>query len=526
MGFDHTPPSQGESTGDNRGRPATGNSFSRRAVLGGLSGLAAAGLAVGTGAARGRGREPDVPTPTVEGPIEGGSQTGGPQTAAPFDVGDYGYVEEEYFVSGDARHDDFFLDGEQAEDTAAYKTRILVYRPESRRQFNGSVYAEWLNVSTQVDAPVAWPNAYDSLMRNGTAVVLVSAQKVGVDNSQLGLDLVSWDPERYGSLHHPGDLYALDIFAQAVNALARPGRGWARRNGGTDPLGRLHVRDALATGHSQSAFFLLRYINLVAPTYGLVDGFVPAGSPLTTALADQAPILWFNSEDEAGGLEGFGDGSGLPDISIPTTGLRTDELTLGPREDEGYFRLWEVAGASHVNYWLSQWSDAVRGRDFQGIDPNWDPEAAGQYGEDPDAVYGECERNYFPARFAWRAALEQLREWVDRGDEPPHADRIERTISQDGSITIDRDDDGNALGGLRLPPIDVPVATYDAANCGLTGRTVRFDEATLAERYPSHDVYVDAMEVATGAAVGRGHLRPRDAHYLLERARDSPVGGD
>jgi hypothetical protein len=533
MGFDPAD-RRGESTDDSNAPGQTGEGVSRRALLGGVSGLVASGLAtgaasaVGRGAGGARGLRPDAepPTPTVEGPIEGGSRTGGPQTAAPHDLDAYGYVEEEFVVAGEARHDDFFADRERAEDTAAYRTRILVYRPRRRRRFNGSVYAEWLNVSTQVDAPVAWPNAYDSLMRNGTAVALVSAQKVGVDDSAIDRDLVTWDPDRYGDLQHPGDQYALDIFAQAVSALARHGR--RGRRDAPDPMGRLRVRDALATGHSQSAFFLLRYINLVAPTYGLVDGFVPAGSPLTTARADQAPILWFNSEDEAGGLGDVGDGDGgdVPEIDIPTDGLRLDEIEVGPRDDEGYFRLWEVAGASHVNYWLSQWSAAVQRRDFQGLDPAWDPVAAGQYGEDPDATYGECGANYFPARFAWRSALEQLREWVDRGDDPPRARRLDRTVGEDGGLVLERDEDGNAEGGLRLPPIDVPVATYDAASCGLTGRTVRFDEADLAERYPTHEDYVDRVQAATGRAVRHGHLRARDAGYLLARARSSPVGGD
>jgi len=38
--------------------------------------------------------------PTVEGPITGGSPTGGPWWATPYDLAPYGYVEQEYFLSG------------------------------------------------------------------------------------------------------------------------------------------------------------------------------------------------------------------------------------------------------------------------------------------------------------------------------------------------------------------------------------------------------------------------------------------
>jgi hypothetical protein len=526
-----------------RSKTASPNGCSRRAVLGAVGSAGIAGIAgcLGFGDDGDDGDDsdtndtddsspaegPEPALPTVEGPIEGGSRTGGPQTAAPHDLEAYDYVEEEYFLAGDARHDDFFIDGEQAEDTAEFKTRILVYRPRQAENFNGSVYAEWLNVTTQVDAPVAWPNAYESLMHNGTAVALVSAQKVGVDGSELDMDLTTWDPERYGSLSHPGDEYALDIFAQAVNALVQPGQeSGESENDDPDPMGGLEVENALATGHSQSAFFLLRYINMVVQTYGLLDGFVPAGSPLTTALADQRPILWLNSEDEVGGLATFTEGSDAGDVEIPQTGLRAMQTEPGPRDDEGQFRLWEVAGASHVNVWLSLWTNAVQRRDFEDRPHSWSPMVAGQYGERPETTYGECQANYFPARFAWRSALERLRVWVEDGEEPPAADRIARTTDDEGNPTVERDDDGNAVGGLRLPTIDVPVATYEGSACGLTGRTIRFDESTLAERYPSHQDYVDAIAAANDAAVERGHLRERDAAALLQRAEASPVGGD
>jgi hypothetical protein len=270
----------------------------------------------------------------------------------------------------------------------------------------------------------------------------------------------------------------------------------------------------------------LRYINMVVDAYGLVDGFVPAGSPLTTALADRKPILWLNSEDEVGGLATFTEGSDAGDVEIPQTGLRAMQAESGPRDDEGMFRLWEVAGASHVNVWLSLWSAAVQRRDFQGEAANWNPTAAGTYGASPEATYGECEANYFPARFAWRAALERLRVWVQDGEEPPAADRIARTTDDEGKPAIERDEDDDAVGGLRLPTIDVPVATYEGSACGLTGRTTRFDGSTLAERYPSHQDYVDAIAAANQAAVERGHLRERDAAALLARAEASPVGGD
>lgn len=61
--------------------------------------LAAAIVWSGSGA----GAAPtEVPTPSVEGPITGGSPTGGPWWETPYDLAQYEYVEEEYFLSGTA----------------------------------------------------------------------------------------------------------------------------------------------------------------------------------------------------------------------------------------------------------------------------------------------------------------------------------------------------------------------------------------------------------------------------------------
>ena len=74
-------------------------------------------------------------------------------------------------------------------------------------------------------------------------------------------------PERYAALTHPGDAFAFDIFSQAGAAL-RTGAG---------PLAHLAVETPLAVGESQSATFLVTYVNAVDPWAGIYDGFVIHG---------------------------------------------------------------------------------------------------------------------------------------------------------------------------------------------------------------------------------------------------------
>jgi len=56
------------------------------------------------------------------------------------------------------------------------------------------------------------------LMREGFVSAMVSAQEIGVQGGGP-FALKTWDAARYGSLHHPGDDFSYDIFAQAAQAI-------------------------------------------------------------------------------------------------------------------------------------------------------------------------------------------------------------------------------------------------------------------------------------------------------------------
>src|ERR1700742_2074075 len=135
-----------------------------------------------------------------------------------YEIGDLGYVAEEFFLSGTASS--YTPTGELSSDGAwqvtphgaqDYTTRIVVLTPADRSRFNGTVLVEWLNVSGGIDAPAVWMMAHREIVRAGYGYVAVSAQKVGVDGgaSMLGMDmsLKSQDPTRYASLGHPGDAF-------------------------------------------------------------------------------------------------------------------------------------------------------------------------------------------------------------------------------------------------------------------------------------------------------------------------------
>src|SRR3546814_19276495 len=55
-----------------------------------------------------------------------------------------------------------------------------------------------------------------------------------------------------------------------------------------------------------------------------------------------------------------------------------------------------------------------------------------------------------------KAAYRLLVSWVTSGELPPIAPRLE-LVAGSASPTLARDPDGIAIGGIRTPPVDVPV---------------------------------------------------------------------
>src|SRR5262245_39066118 len=117
---------------------------------------AAIALAVMIGLA-GRVRA-DVPSPEITGPITspGSAFLGGTTN---FDPAEVGYEQHEYFMAGTANAyvntAPLGTDGKwsfEPGESAAYKTRIIVFRPTDAKKFSGTVFVEWLNVSGGVDA--------------------------------------------------------------------------------------------------------------------------------------------------------------------------------------------------------------------------------------------------------------------------------------------------------------------------------------------------------------------------------------
>jgi hypothetical protein len=117
-------------------------------------------------------------------------------------------------------------------------------------------------------------------------------------------------------------------------------------------------------------------------------------------------------------------------------------------------------------------------------------------------------------------AFRLLKKWVKSGIEPPIAPYFERDAS--GDLLLDAD--GNALGGLRLPYIEAPIARYLGGFWGDCADVhVPFTQERLQQLYGTHVGYVEAVRAAVAVAVRRGYISSHDGSEMVLNAMDRPI---
>lgn len=477
------------------------------------AGLVALALCPGSSTAAGamavpRGR-PTGPSAQLSSELTGGNGVfiG---SAIPVDLERAGYVQHEYAASGTATS--YTPTGPLSGDgmwsfqpgaSAPYRTRVLVRRPADRSRFSGTVVVEWLNVSGGIDADPEWATTHEEILRRGDVWVGVSAQSIGIMGGPVlvhvdapgaesaGKGLKAIDPVRYGSLDHPGDGFAFDIYTQVARAV----RSGAR-------LAGLRPKRIIAAGESQSAFALVTYYNGVQPLTHAFDGFFvhsrgAIGLPLV------APG---QSADIAGAISGtpavFRADQHAPVLDVQTESDVTSVLNsyAARQPDSDRFRLWEVPGTAHADMHLLRSTGAI-----------------------PDCG---VPINNGPLHVVAKAGLRALTNWVQFGKRPPTAERID--VAPGASPQIQRNADGIALGGIRTPPVDVPVAALTGTPgpnpsviCLLLGSTTPFSDQRLAELYPTRAAYLQKFKADADAAIKAGFVLREDRAALLAFADPS-----
>lgn len=426
-----------------------------------------------------------------------------PMSAAAIDLAAAGYTEQEFYAAGQAQRYRGVLPGAQATGQVIdggwpYRTRVLVRTPKAGK-FNGTLVVEWSNVTAGQDIDFAFAESHAYLLREGHAVAVVSAQRLGVDR------LKTWSPQRYGDLSVtadstdpqtglkiddcppgtacPGDPLSWDIVTQVAKALkdnAAP----------VQPLPGLKVRKVIALGESQSAMRLSLYYNAIQPIYRFFDGFVFLD--LAQQMRDDVatPAISVNSE----ALAGF-----LPPVSTSR-----------------YTRVWEVAGTSHASFYAVNYVDAMLRRDQSFPSPQGPltfTDLMAQQGCKLSPLFSKVDTG-----LVLNAAIDGVRAWIVQG--VPAAPTTQFLRDAQGHVL--RDAQGQVLGGVRLPQFAVPTAHMapngDTLGCLLAGHHRDFTAEEFTRRYGSTRAYAGQVRAVMQQAVKDGHVLPADARDAVRNA--------
>ena len=458
---------------------------------------ACAGFGGGFGLASTASRYANVPTPTVTLLPSAGvsADRSYPFLAADYDPKVFGFVEQEFLIEGQAdSYDTPKIDRNftPVSPTAKvvtsgnpYRTRIMVYRPTDPTKFNGTVIVEWVNASNTWDTPIHWFEQKGMIFRKGYAYVWVSNQDMTISGPN---GLKAWSPNRYGSLDvsnggkFKNEELAYDIFSQTAKAVR------------ADPklMGGMPVKKVIAAGESQSAFRGGVYLNSVHPLTGNIFD--------AALLTNSGPAM-------------------RTDLSIPVIKILTESEFTNPNTNESTvlqpdadtFKTWYVTGATHSNLTslLPRTVQYIRDRNGAMIND------------------GCGQNSRVPLTYAYNAGIVALEKYLDQGAPIPTSPKMQVTPSVTAP-SVARDAEGFALGGLRYPEIEVPVALnsglYGTGCNPLGGTHTPFAKAKLDSLYPTHADYVAKVTASANKAVAAGFMVPEDAQDAIANANASIYG--
>jgi hypothetical protein len=447
------------------------------------------------------------------------------------------YVEEEFLVSGAATLFNYAhnpplgpTDLVAIQENVPYTTRIIVRRPVKRSRFKGTVVIEWWNSTAGFDSAPVWDTSAEYFAREGVTYVGVTNSTTAIDFLTGGCRLFGVLPPscsgRYATLLLPENGVAFEMMSQIANLL--------KSSSSENPLPeRFEVDRLYHAGQSQQGGSVVTYAS--AFHFRANDGY------FVQQAATARPIN-FGPACGASGSPAFpactprlqgGDVLVRTDLPVPVvhaiseTDIEVLFGIIGRQPDTPTFRYYEIAGAGHLTVH----------KDVEVV-------PAGLFGPFPllledlcqNAINSTADGPVFLS-YVLNALWENLEDQVQRGHDPP--DGI--VMEVDGSGAIVRDEFGNGLGGVRLPSVEVPIATYTPGNlgnaslppfiqgignlaCFLASSVTPFDQATLDELYPSQKRYVREVRRSARDLRRQGFLLREDRRKIRSTAEMTAIG--
>ena len=490
--------------------------------------------AFGTWPAAAQAPSTATPIPSVTGPVPVTAESYPLMASAHLqtlvDLPKAGYVEEEFFVSGRANVYDWAADGRLSVKTPAapYTTRILLRRPTDARRFSGNVIVEIANAARRFDFNFTWGVSHDHLIENGDAFVVVTIAQGNIDalkafNATRYAPLSMANPTPDEACAAPGraggapqtspfeEGLQWDILSQVAALLkAAPAGG---------PMAGFTVQRAYMTAYDG---VMATYMAAIHPSARLAsgrpvyDGYIQHRHPGLARIRRCAPAP--AADDPRQVLRGL-------DVPLIRIMPETDVLTLYRfrREDSDApndrYRLYEVAGGAHADGAFYPFQPSVA--DLKKIGSPYPYLAAWPF-------HNQCEPEMLLMKtpintYVLDAALTNLTRWVRDGVAPPKAMRISVENGGTPQARVVRDQFGNAIGGVRTPYLDVPIATYHTTTRGETfcpelGRTDPFSWGRLATVHGTPQNYATKVSQSVDRLVKDRWLTESDGKKIKAEA--------
>jgi hypothetical protein len=415
-----------------------------------------------------------------------------------------------------------------------YATRILVRRPADSGRFNGVVYVEPLHVYGDTGF-VGWNMSREWIMRTGAAWIGVTASAGASHNGHPigGLSfLQANNPQRYGHLRldkaeasqwpllnapeAPVDMAtvmtAVDwtgaTYSEAFARICQ--RSFASYSHSPDimiQLGRLlksgaaggllggaPARRIYVTGGSLTGYYWNMFLQ--GGRHAHCDDGRPVFDAYVVMVCEPSPGLQFPSDAAVIHIESERE-------AARKTGLSAAEDSDSPRR-----RYYEIAGTGH----------RFTGSDPERIADDWERSRSSPETNDASRVPGHMTHNTRPNAPLLHALWNHLDLWIETGAPMPSAPRIVRDPATTDSIA--RDEDGNAIGGLRSPWITVADARYLTA-CPAHPNEGALQLFTAEERRAkglTRAAFLDRIGARVAELVADRWILPEDAHIYLDHA--------
>ena len=465
--------------------------------IAGMIRMAAAAWVVGTAASQ--AQTTTVALPAISGPVPVTAQSGepfrglneqpvaGPGLPLPV-LQPYGYVEEEYFVSGSV-------------DGKPYTTSLLVRKPKDAAKFSGVVAVETLHAQ----GAIPFWGQRDALMPSGHGWAMIVSQR-----SALEMFPKKSNPARYATLQIPeatgaaeGPLAAGPQDAISQDIMTQVGK-LLKSNLSNGPFAGMKVKYLIMGGSSQTGMTTLRYIQQshararMPDGKPIYDGYLPMEAfPQGPISGGDAAIIHVVGEGDFGLFRSIMRGGG-------DFGVRADSDAANDR-----YREYEFPAASHVP--------------TRGI-------------ADPKVIFATLDNvmnageqlSQFPSAPFYRQTLVNLVDWLTKGTAPPKSAPIEMSNGE-----IVRDEYGNAKGGVRTPYVDLPTVRYTASapalnNANMARRMIGLQEPLAADKlhslYKSRAEYLKRFDQEIDRLIAGRWVSSHDGEQLkAEEAKSPPL---